>query len=139
MTIDPTTGNISLQSGTVLSKETTRDAFLRSPEGLKASVLVKNEAWCSFKFAVPEESIVLAVFFKDELLESVQLCLTGSAYGSSWQDWSEEKEMERKRANDGLLFKNGLVPGEKYSWGTVWSGYDSKGGFSSAVLRYRNG
>lgn len=136
---NPKTGDLCLPSGTILSSRLTRSLFLSSNEGRRAEVSVKNEPWCSFRFEEREDAFVVVVFFKGENLESVHFCISDPKFGTGWEDWSEEKELERKEANNQWLLKHGLVPGKKYSWGSVWSDYDPKGGASMIVIRYQNG
>ena len=135
MIVDRDTGGIFLESGTVLSPRTSRSDFLRSPEGVASSTLVQNEPWCSFKFPVPTESLVLAVFFNGECIQSVHLTIVDIDSAP----WSQEAELRRKEANDNWLISKGLTPGKTYAWGSVWSGYDPRGGSSSAVLRFSGG
>ncbi|WP_437279831.1 hypothetical protein WME90_04530 [Sorangium sp. So ce375] len=136
MKIDSSTGRLELESGLVLSPALSRSQFLASPAGVASTVSVRNEPWCSFRFEAAAENVVLAVFFKAEVLGSVHLAVIDPRFGAGWDDWSEEKETQRKEANDRWLLAHGLTPGEKYAWGSVWSGFDPKGGFSSVVIRY---
>jgi hypothetical protein len=138
MKSNPKTGDLILPSGTVLSPRLTRSVFLSSMEGRQAEASVKNEPWCSFRFEEREDSLVVVLFFKGEKLESVHFCVSDPKFGTGWEDWSEEKELERKQSNDQWLKRNGFVPGEKYSWGSVWSDYDPKGGSSMIVICYQN-
>lgn len=133
---NPKTGELVLSSGAILSSRLTRSAFLSSEEGARANVVVKNEPWCSFSFEEREDSWIVVVYFKDEHMESVHLSINDSKYGTGWENWSEEKELERKKAHDRWLRSNGLVPGMQYSWGSVWSDYDPKSGSSMIVIRY---
>lgn len=133
---NPTTGEFLLASGVLLSPHSSRTSFLSSVEGAQAKVLVKNEPWCSFHLSAGSSPLSVSVYFKGEFLDSIHFSVSGAEYGSSWGDWSEEKEMKRKSANDAWLQKYELTPGQTYSWGSVWSGYDPKGGFSSIVVRY---
>lgn len=136
MKSDENTGFFTLVNGERLGPSTTRSEFLLSPLGRSSKVLIKNEPWCSFRFTVPEETTSFAAYFKGEILDSIHITVVGAEYGKDWNDWSEEKEMARKLANDKWLMSVGLTPGAQYPWGSVWSGYDPKGGFSSAVVRY---
>lgn len=136
MKIDSFTGTLELESGLVLSSALSRSQFLASSVGMASTALVRNEPWCSFRFEAGAESVVLAVFFKSEVLESVRITVTDPRFGTGWDDWSQEKEMQRKSANDQWLLAHGLTPGKQYAWGSVWSGFDPKGGSSSAVIRY---
>ncbi|WP_437981364.1 hypothetical protein [Sorangium sp. So ce117] len=136
MKIDSFEGTLELESGLVLSPALSRSEFLASSVGMGSAVLVRNEPWCSFRFEEGAESVVLAVFFKAEVLESVHITVVDPTFGTGWDDWSQEKELQRKAANDQWLLAHGLTPGEHYAWGSVWSGFDPRGGSSSAVIRY---
>ena len=136
---NPKTGEITLASGTILSRRLSRSMFLSSTEGVRAQINVQNEPWCSFRFEDSEDSLIVVVFFKGESLESISLYVNDPKLGTSWNDWSEPKEMERKRAGDGWLQKNDLKPGKNYVWGSVWSGYSPQSASSSIVIRYKVG
>jgi hypothetical protein len=136
MKINSSTGGLELESGLMLSPALSRSQFLASPVGLASTVLVRNEPWISFRLEAAAENVVLAVFFKAEALESVDIAVIDPRFGAGWDDWSQEKEMQRKAANDQWLLAHGLTPGKKYAWGSVWSGFDPKGGFSNAVIHY---
>jgi hypothetical protein len=136
MKINSSTGGLELESGLVLSPALSRSQFLTSPAAIKSTILIRNEPWCSFRLEAAAEDVVLAVFFKGEVLESVHIAVIDSRFGAGWDDWSVEKETQRKEANDRWLLAHGLTPGEKYAWGSVWSGFDPKGGFSSVVICY---
>lgn len=139
MKTDPNTGELILPSGTILSSQLTRSKFLASVEGTQAEVLVRNEPWCSFRFKDKEDSLVIVVFFKGENLESVHFTSSDPKFGINWKDCSEEKELARKQANDQWLKINGLIQGNKYVWGSVWSTYDKRSGFSTIVFQYQKG
>ena len=136
MKASSSTGQFELDSGLTLSAALKRSQFLASAEGAASTVFVKNEPWCSFRLEVTAENVALALFFKAEVLESVQIALTDPKFGTSWADWSQYTEMERKAATDQWLSAHGFSPGKKYGWGSVWSGFDSKGGCSSSIIRY---
>lgn len=136
MKVDPETGVFYFPSGESLGPSTTRNAFLATALGRGSTVLTENEPWCSFRFDVEDDNLSLATYFHGDVLDAIHLMAVGAEYGLSWDDWSEEKERARKRANDRWLGDTGLTPGKRYAWGSVWSDYDPKGGFSSAVVRY---
>lgn len=136
MKINSSIGRLELANGLALSPALSRSQFLTSAVGIASTVLIKNEPWCSFRFEAAADKVVFAVFFKGEVLESVHVAVIDARFGTGWDDWSQEKEMQRKAANDEWLLSHGLTPGTKYGWGSVWSGFDPKGGSSSAVIRY---
>lgn len=115
-----------------------RTEFLSLPVGKSASIVVKNEPFCSYNIGTHEISglvFSITVYFYDELLESVNISSVDNE-SASWSDWSEQKELEKKEGHDRWL-KNLLgKASSQYKWGEVWSGYDSKAGFSSIEIWY---
>ena len=116
-----------------------RAEFLSLPVGKSARIVVKNEPFCSYSIGTYEISglvFTVTVYFYNELLESISMSSTNDKLSTSWSDWSEEKELKRKEIHDAWL-KNLLGRASShYKWGEVWSGYDSKAGFSSIEIRY---
>lgn len=138
MKTNPSTGELTLESGIALSPDLSRSAFLFSADGGRAKVLVKNEPWCSYRLDEKEESLSVSIFFEGEKLESIHLAIVTSEFGLGWEDWSEEKELKRKLANERWLVSKNLIAGKGYSWGTVSSDYDQKSGSSAIVVRYKH-
>lgn len=132
-------GEFKLKSGAVLSGALTRSEFLSSFEGGSSSTVVENEPHHSFKFKDEDESIIIVVCFKGENLNTVEFCLDDPKYGSSWSEWSEEKEMKRKKDHETWLKTKGLAHGKVYSWGCVKSVYDQRAGCSTVVVSFHNG
>ena len=126
--------SIPLRIGPPLS----RTEFLSHPAGKSASIVVKNEPFCSYNLGTHEISglnFTVTVYFYNELLESISISSVDNE-SASWSDWSEQKELERKEIHDRWL-KNLLGKASSHhKWGEVWSGYDSKAGFSSIEIRY---
>lgn len=67
-------------------------------------------------------------------LEAISLSDTDPAFGRNWDEWSEAAERRRAESIGAWLTGKGLAPGA-YPWGTVWCGYDSRGGGGSATIR----
>lgn len=140
--IEPTTGQIRLPSdGIRVGPLLTREQFLASSLARQSRELVRNEPHCSFGLPTVQfdgHSFAWSLWFHGSVLRRVSIECADAEFGSSWADWSEERELARKRFHDSLLQS---VLGsdwsrERYLWGTVDSGYDSKGGFSSIVVSY---
>ena len=82
------------------------------------------------------ESVVFSLCFHKGIIESFNADIKSpELYGASWNDWSEEKEIDRAKDTQIWLRSVGCKIG-KYPWGKVWAGYDSKGGSSKAGVRY---
>lgn len=68
-------------------------------------------------------------------LKIVSLSVRDDDLGSSWDDWSEEKERQRARRTEEWLAEHGFPTGE-HAWGSIWAGFDAKGGYGSAVVQF---
>lgn len=111
---------------------------------------LNNEyVWYSFR-NVPLSSVgfSLSLAFKDSIAHMVILSIDDDKYGSSWDDWTEAKELERKRAHDYFLAKvlqrkpdikqKKPYPYHEYDfvWGTIISSYDPRSASSSISIHY---
>ena len=138
--IDEKSGEIVIESIPLrIGPRLSRAEFLSLPVGKSARIVVKNEPFCSYNIGTHEISSLIftvTVYFYNELLESVSMSSVIDELGTSWTDWSEQKELKRKEIHDTWL-KNLLGRASShYKWGEVWSGYDPKAGFSSIEIRY---
>jgi hypothetical protein len=68
----------------------------------------------------------------------VDFCHSDPRFGSSWDDHSLAKEMDRKASHEKLLSAC-LGSKRTFPWGSVWSGYDERGGGSAIIIRYEVG
>ena len=72
-------------------------------------------------------------FFKQQLDRLSVAVIDEALYGSSWDDWTAEKEEVRAVATGRWLADVGYVVG-KYPWGTVHAGTDPKTGDGSGSI-----
>jgi hypothetical protein len=91
---------------------------------LKTQMIV-GEMWAIFLY-----------FNRQQLLEMISLSLVGNETESDWEDWSEEKELEKKAKHDSWLMQRVGNPPYKYRWGDIASEYDSRSGSSTITIRY---
>ncbi len=140
MTITQDTGVITLpEIGASIAATLSRSQFLQVPVFSCSSVFVQSEPWCSYRLpAIPQKytDLVIIVQFRGEELFSLELCHGAACFGTSWENWSEERELARKAFHERWLASEvGLRPG-KYAWGEIASYYDETGRFSSIAVRY---
>lgn len=140
--IDTKTGAISLEAENfVIQPSLTREEYLSSPLA-GAPVGGGVEPYSSFTAGaveIAEHSFNLTLNFHGSVLTSLDLTANDERFGTSWADWSKEKELERKRFHDSWLARvlgNDRYPYE-YDWGSVRSVYDEKAGFSYVSIKYR--
>lgn len=140
MTIDEHTGRITLpEIGVVISPGLTRADFLQVPAFSRARISVRNEPWCSYNVSgVPQTDTELYIVFRfhGDRLHTLDLSHNAPRFGTSWADWSEERELARKVFHEQWLAKDLRIRAGKYPWGTISSCYDPKGGCSSIIIRY---
>ncbi len=140
--IEQATGKIQMSLGDIyVSPLFTREQFLASPIAGQCRELVRNEPFCSFALPAIQfdgHSFAWSLWFRGSVLQRVSIECADAKFGSSWSDWSEEREMARKRFHDSFL-QTVLGPDwnqRHFSWGKVLSVYDQKGGFSSIQIIY---
>jgi hypothetical protein len=142
--IDTATGVVLLSAGAV-AKDLTLSAFLDSPLGKQAELILANREYRTYQLAQPlradERPVAVQLLFTGETLSRVSLALMDGQPGSSWDDWSEARERSRKDAHTSwlrtLLDQRKGPPRWRHAWGDVESVYDAKGGGSSIVISYR--
>jgi hypothetical protein len=127
------------QPPTVIAPSLTRAQFLASALAAGASTHVQNEPYHSWKlngtFRSAGLELIVVLWFHGQRLTMVSLMDPDPRFGTSWEDCSLEKEMARKVSHDAWLSRT-LPLDRDVSWGSVWSGYDEKGGFSDIVVKY---
>ena len=140
--IDPSTGTINFPDKEIIvSGQLTREQFLSSTLGSQSEVLVRNESYCSFKLPKVNfegHSYVWSLQFKDSILQSVSITCCDSKFGTSWSDWSEDKQKACKQFHDHLLVSifGESFSSSRFSWGSVESIYDARAGESSVNVIY---
>ena len=138
--LDGTTGDLEIESLSIrIGSQFTRQQFLASTLAEHARILVQNEPYCTFSvgsYELAGLSLSVSVGFYGEQLETIGLFHDAKALGSSWADWSEEKERQRKQIHDQWLLALTGYASHFYAWGESWSDFDPKSGGSSIVIRY---
>lgn len=89
---------------------------------------------CSVSAARDRTFIILQ--FHDEDLLALSLSHGAARFGTSWADWSEERELALKAFHERGLAHDVHLHLGNYAWGEISSSYDAKGGSSSLTLRY---
>lgn len=99
-----------------------------------------NTGWIWYDLPIvitADKHMRMSLAFFSGVLCEIQLADTNSSlYGSSWNDWSESREKLRAKNTEGWLNELSFSIGS-YSWGQIWAGYDAKGGFGHAIIRYK--
>ena len=139
--IDRATGTVSFAEPAVsIAPSLTRDEFLATAVlAAQATTSVANEPYHSWNLGRTYHSAGLdlgvVVGFRGQQLITVSLIDTDPRFGESWADSSEEKELARLASHKAWL-RACLGWRRRFRWGSVWCGYDERGGFSSIVIHY---
>jgi hypothetical protein len=137
---DARTGTLTTDDGAAIGASLTRGAFLTSPLAAGAEPLVVNEPHVSWSVARPigGRPFRVGLYFEGERLTMVVAALDEASFGSSWEDWSREREDARKAAHEAWLagFDPSIGDGRDYPWGFVSSIFDDRSGGSEIVIRY---
>jgi hypothetical protein len=119
----------------------TRTEFLASAPGREAEIFTQNEPWCSWKLKAPIRAKIdwiVVVWFHGERLTRLSLSHMSPDDGSSWADWSMEKERKRQKVQDEWLLQ--MIPDSRreFPWGKIWSGYDDRSAGSSIEITFKS-
>jgi len=146
--LDAATGALKLDDyANALVPALTRKAFLASPLGKAAGDLIVNEPWHSWQLAdcrIGGRTFLMGVFFEGERLDMIQLYLQDPSFGTSWEDFSPEKEKARQVAQSRWLASQLTSAGtraphddeRRFSWGVVGNYYDPHNMQWSIVISY---
>ncbi|WP_157772443.1 hypothetical protein [Lacunisphaera limnophila] len=138
--IDANNGRIAVSGDCIVSGSLKKSVFMSSSLFHCTKPLTINPPFASY--VLPEQSIdgraySVSLWFREESLSHVQLCDTGDEFGSSWEDWSEEKEKKRKQHHDRLLVSLlGRSREYGFGWGRIESLFDLKAASSYIVISY---
>jgi hypothetical protein len=150
--IDRDTGALVLLGGRV-GRESTRSTFLASPLAKRCRTEDIHTGWWRLSLqpaALGGLLFAVDLTFEAERLESYSLALIDARYGTSWEDWSDEKQRALRKAHDAWLVRC-LGRGKRrasgrgkelfyaFAWGEAWSSFDPKGGSSAIGVRFARG
>jgi len=138
--IDPHNGIITFENPAItIRPDMTRLEFLEASWAHNASDSVVNEPWHSWDLAGEYRSrmisFLVVLYFHGDRLNMVNLCNGDRAYGTSWSEYSLEKEALREASHNRWLSEC-IGNKRSFDWGIVWSGIDQRGGGASIVIRY---
>jgi hypothetical protein len=119
---------------------TMREDFVLSAIGRQSQPAsrIHNDSFTLPKVEIRGHPFYRILYFLGGCLHQMFMGSTHVQFGQSWNDWSREKEMARKRFHDSLLAEIFGEVKERYEfpWGSVASYYDIKGDASQIVITY---
>lgn len=138
--IDIDTGDLVLDSGNVIGRKMTKSGFVKSDLYSKVKE-VQDFSWtnyCLFPQSIGDSQFVIVIFFNPQgRLAYVKLGLSQNGELQTWDQWSEQKELELKQEHDNWLRHLIGPPPYEYEWGAISSSYDPRSGSSMITIRYK--
>lgn len=138
--IDISNGSVFIaEKDTLLEFNLCENVFVESM--LFSDVLEKDINVYINYFIKPQKiynkQFMMRLYFNQmKCLEFLQLFISTDDEIPSWDNWSKEKEINKKAEHDKWLQENLGNPPYKYSWGEITSKYDMRSGSSSITIRY---
>ncbi len=136
--IDKATGEIRIRDMLIGPRFTKRE-FLAST---LHSETVHEDHYGYSRYALRSQKLdtdflAVALYFRqDGRLEFISLSILDDEQIPSWQDWSREKQEQRKVIHDQWLRRHLGPPPYRYRWGAVLSDYDPRSATSTITIRY---
>lgn len=127
---------LELKNGIILCSDLSESEVAIVPD-VNQRDIKNGYIWYAFPpIELKGEKVAFNLCFFQSQIQSINISLSNpEKYGGGWNDFSEAKEMMRAKDTEKWLSSIGHKVG-KYTWGEIWAGYDSKGGFGHAVVRY---
>ncbi len=95
----------------------------------------KHYSVCNVK--LNDTYFIITFYFDNDILKMLVFIVSDKPIvAGSWDDWNEDEELKNRDYYDEWLTKE-IGKDRQFSWGTIGSFYDNKGGFSSIVLNYK--
>lgn len=114
--------------------------FLRSPLGQASKSNGSNDGWSRYHVEGDLDNGLMCsagLYFFDGRLRHINFQPHWPGRARGWRNWSEEGELRVRDQNNQLLAEYLGPPPYVFAWGSIWSGYDPKGGFSSIFVSYQ--
>jgi hypothetical protein len=132
MKIDTNTGTISFSLGNI-TRLLDKASFFNTPIGSAAKESLVTANWSHYDID-PEEGVVGTVLFDGDSIDKIFLSMK---LGSDESDeWTVERELERKAKHEEWLQVALGPPPYSYPWGRVVSDFDPKGLTSEIIIVY---
>ncbi len=136
--LNTNTGGLQIK-GVTLSPKFTKNEFTNSD---LAYDILREDNYGHTRYQLKPQFIwgerwaILLYFNPDQILEMISLGLLDDEKLHSWENWSEEKELQKKAKHDLFLAQNLGDPPYEYWWGEISSQYESRSGSSNITIRY---
>ena len=138
--IDIENGHLRFENGFTVSSQTIQEEIVQYFGQENVSINDIKTGWkhCSVRnIKINDTYFIITFYFDNDILKKLDFIISDKLIvDGSWDDWSEKKELQNRDYYNDWLTKE-IGSDRQFVWGTVNSFYDSKGGFSSIVLKYK--
>lgn len=134
--MDAATGEVRLDGGETLGPSLTRSGFLTTALAQGAIPLTPSSLSIGRR-AIGGQTFVPSLWFDGNALKKVELSMVQATESSSWDDYSEDRELARKAKHDTWVTDNLGRPPWRFLWGDVQSEFDPRGGSSTIFITYQ--
>ncbi|MEO6039463.1 MAG: hypothetical protein ABIQ93_13705 [Saprospiraceae bacterium] len=137
--IDSINGHLKFTNDFTISSQTTPEEIVQY-FGLKnLDIRDVNTGWNHYSvrnIKINDIYFIITFYFDNDILKMIDFIVSDKFIVASWDDWTEKKESQNRDYYDDWLTKE-IGKNRQFSWGTIGSFYDKKGGSSSIVLKYK--
>jgi hypothetical protein len=138
--IDSVNGHLKFASSFTISSRTTPEEIIQYFGQKNVSINNVKTGWKHYSVRnvkINDTYFIITFYFDNDILKMLDFIVSDKPIvAGSWDDWSEKKGLQNRDYYNDWLTKE-IGSNRQFSWGTVNSFYDSKGGFSSIVLKYK--
>lgn len=150
--IDPETGRLTISMpASAIDADLTREGLDVSPLGERCERVLRNPPWetTGFRVRLGEERFAGVICFKEGKMVHFTLMTQRPEFGTSWSDFSQEKEKARQAFHNKWLREQlpGIEPEHlafdsmptwewAFGWGRIISGWDPKNGTTEIAVIY---
>jgi hypothetical protein len=138
--IDSANGHLRFANSFTVSSQTTPEEIVHYFGQENVSINDVKTGWKHYSvrnIKINDTYFIITFYFDDDILKMLDFIVSDKLMvAGSWDDWSEKKELQNRDYYDSWLTKQ-IGTNRQFLWGTINSFYDSKGGFSSIVLKYK--
>lgn len=138
--IDSVNGHLRFVNSFTVSSRTTPEEIIQYFGQENVSINDVKTGWKHYSVRnvkINDTYFIITFYFDNDILKMLYFIVSDKLIvAGSWDDWSEKKELQNRDYYDEWLTKE-IGSNRQFVWGTINSFYDSKGGFSSIVLKYK--
>jgi hypothetical protein len=138
--IDNKNGYLRVSSDFTVSTKTTPEELVHFFGQENVCIRDVKTGWKHYSvrnIKINDNYFFITFYFDNDVLKMIDFIVSDSFIAQgSWDDWNEDIELQKRVFYNDWLTKE-IGNNRQFTWGTIGSYYDNKGGFSSIVLKYK--